>query len=162
MKSSQVRAPTTRQPRAASNTSDLPEYARAMPLPKRCLVGGAVAVVAFGLLSMHGVAASGTSVENAGHETHKSLAVAGDIPLHGDLDHSMQGTPGAHNPLHVLGQACLWLLASGALLVLAHQSPQSRTPRLHTASRERRDIWLPSSTLDHPPDPRLATVALRC
>lgn len=132
---------------------------------------GLVVLVAFGLLGMHGLTSAGSSHESvghapdavapaAGHATHAAPGhtTGGAIP--GALDHAMGG--GAHNPLHAIGQACLWLLAGGALLVFARQLGRVATERLADI-RPRRSRARPAWTsLHHPPDPRLATVTLRC
>lgn len=157
-----VHAPAIRRFRTAPKIPGAPAYARVMSFPRRCRLGGAVALIALGLLSMHGLAAADAPVESVGHGTHGPAAVATDFPMHGDLGQATESTGGDHDPLHALGQTCLWLMAGGALLFLARSFPQPRMARLPDSSRNRGPIRTPWSTLDRPPDPRLATVALRC
>lgn len=122
-------------------------------------------MLAIGLLSMHGLAvASATSSAGTGvtpgHEGVAAVPIA--MATGRAADHTMNDTGGGHDPMHAIGQACLWLLVGSALLLFAHRFGRSLTARLADVRHGRRLERIPWSTFHHPPDPRLATVALRC
>lgn len=132
---------------------------------------GLVALVALGLLGMHGLTSASSTQESLGHAP-EMVALGTDFETHATPDHAMRGAnsgaldhapgSGAYDPLHNLGQACLLLLAGGALVVFARRFGQMATERFASRrprSPRARSIW---SVFHHPPDPRLATVALRC
>ncbi len=127
--------------------------------------GGIVVIIALGLVSMHGLAAASPVAVRANARAHghdASAAVAGHPAATTDAAHTSSTTGDEHDPLHALGQSCIWLLAGGALLFTRRRLAQGLTAHLAAISqglRLRRPSW---ATFDHPPDRRLATVIQRC
>ena len=133
-----------------------------MAPPRRLLHSGLAVVLALGLLSMHGLAAASTTGAGNGGGHELATAMPGELATAGAVGHEMDGTIGGLDPLHAIGQACLWMLVGGALLFLGRRFARSLTTRRIDgphARRLERTLW---STFHHPPEPRLATVTLRC
>jgi len=110
-----------------------------------------------GLLAMHGLTSAGPAGEHSGPAIETTAASSSEV--HRSMDHSMGH--GRHHPFHDIGEACLWLLAGGALLVVARHIRRAGTHFAEIASRDP-IARPPLSPQHHPPDPRLATIALRC
>ena len=123
--------------------------------------GAVVVLVAFGLLSMHGLTAGAASSEAEHHGRNTAMISDAAMVTPGDGTHAMGGADGGHDALHAIGQACLWLIVGGVLLFsLRHFAIRlAAVERWDDADRLEPPRW---STLHHPPDPRFATVALRC
>lgn len=122
---------------------------------------GVVVLLALGLLTMHGLASSpeSGSATHHGHDAVVSMA-AGEGTSTG-AGHATSSTDGGHGALHAVGQACLWLIMGGALLFFLRRA---LTLLVQITRRDDGGRLEPSprSLLRRPPDPRLATVALRC
>lgn len=122
---------------------------------------GVVVLLALGLLTMHGLTSSpaSTSAAHHGHDAVVSMD-AGQGTSTG-AGHATSSTDGGHGALHAVGQACLWLIMGGALLFFLRRA---LTLLVQITRRDDGGRLEPSpgSLLRRPPDPRLATVALRC
>lgn len=129
-----------------------------MNLVPRLRHGGVVALLAVGLLTMHGLTAAGSTVEEPGHGT-ESVAVTTGHGVHASLDHTMGGS--GHDVLHDIGHACLWLLAGSALLVAARRMGATTITRVASTRDLRPSAWVRGFPLLHPPNAELATVVLR-
>jgi hypothetical protein len=120
--------------------------------------GGVVALLAVGLLTMHGLASASSRVGHDGHVA-ATEAVAAEHGVHASLDQTMGG--GGHDLLHDVGHACLWLLAGSALLFSARRLGSVAIRRGASTSDPRALAWAGRSPLHRPPD-SMATVVLRC
>lgn len=128
--------------------------------------GAVVIMVAFGLLSMHGLTGGST-----GAAPHHGLDAAMVVHTTTASDHAddmvasehrgVRSADGGNNASHAIGEACLWLIVGGALLFFLRRVG-TRVVQLTRGDDEDRLEPPRWSVLRRPPDLHLATVALRC
>lgn len=119
-----------------------------------------VALLAIGLLTMHGLTSASSKVEHEGHAGAVQVVVA-ELGVHGSPDHTT-GDGGGHDPLHDIGDACLWLLVGSALFFALRRFGSGAIRRGASTPKPCPFSWVSRSPLHHPPDSALATVVLRC
>jgi len=148
------------------STEQFPRSMLALGGSERLRRGAIVIVVAFGLLSMHGLTTGSTgTASHHGIDTAMlvhtaTLADHAEDTVSSDGD-SVRSTQRGHNDMHAIGEACLWLIVGGALLFFLRRVATRLVEFTHRHDQQRLEPprW---ATLPRPPDPHVATVALRC